>query len=160
MINSSEQVFELDCDLDTLVCWLQDNRDWAEKISLAHTKRNPLAKAILSIQGLLFPPRISVCSVTSFSVKALVYFLEPIAFNVVEGKNALEIKAGELTNDATEMGYVLRSNRIKSAFRSIIFRRNKSKINKTKQFSERYLAAFICYIKSVELPPARRLKNK
>jgi len=160
MINSREQVLELDCDLDTLICWLQDNPDWAEKISQAHTKRNPLSKIFLRIQRLLYPPRLSVSSLSSFDAKALVNFLQPIAFSIVEAENALEIKPGEATNNVKEIGYVKRSNRIKSAVRSIKFRMSMLKKIRTKQFSERYLNAFIVYINSVGLPPARRLRMK
>ena len=155
MINKAEQVFEMDCDLDTLICWLQNNQDWFEKISQVRTKKHSLSKVILRIQRFIFPPRLIMRFPGNFCVKVRGNLLQPIVFSIVEGTNALEIMAGEPINNVTQIGNTSRSIRIKSAFRFYEFRLKTAYNSKTKRFSERYLNAFVNLIQSAGLPPAK-----
>jgi len=159
MINKGEQVLEVDCDLDTLICWLQNNPDWSEKICRNQAKSYFLPKAFLRLYKLFFPSKLIMISPGRFCIKARVGILRTVSFSVEESENSLKITAGEPANNITEIGFVSRSNRVKSRLHSTLFCLNSTYRERTRKFSERYLDAFVSYIKSTGLPPARKRKK-
>ncbi len=156
MINKSDKVFKVDCDLDTLICWLQNNQDWSEKINGNHAKRYSLPKAFLRLHKLFFPPKLVMISPGRFCIQARVGILRTVSFSVEESENSLEIKAGEPANNIAEVGFVSRSSRVQTALRSTLFSLNSATKGRTTKFSEQYLDAFVGYIRSIGLPPARK----
>ncbi len=156
MINSSEQVFEVDCDLDTLVCWLQNNPDWAEKIGQTWPKRNLLYKILSGVKKLFFPAQMIMSSPNSFRVKGWVNFLMPVVFSIVEGEKTIKIKAGEMENNVKGIGFISRSNPIRSSIILNKFRWNWARKMRIQKNSRRYLHAFGDYVNRAGLPSARR----
>jgi hypothetical protein len=159
LISKSDKVFEIDCDLDTLICWLQNNPDWSEKVRSNNTKPGLLSKASSRLYKLFYPPQLKMISPGRFCIKARFGFLKPVAFSIVEAENSLEIKAGEPANNITEIGFVSRSNRVKSRLHSTLFCLNSTYRERTRKFSEQNLDAFVSYIERSGLPPARKKKK-
>ena len=156
MINGNELVYELDCDLDTLVCWLQDNPTWCEKIIRLNTKKLPLSFYPLRIQGFFLPPRLTMTSSNSFRVQMWTYWFQYVKFTIVESENGLEIMAGDVIDNDNKNGCATKSDRMRASFHFFQRQANLAKKAKEKELSEHYLIQFINLINSSGLPPARK----
>ena len=67
MIDDSEQVIEVDCDLDTLICWLQDNPDWSGKLVETNTRKTATFHTRKRNRVVRFPVQLRMSSPSRFS---------------------------------------------------------------------------------------------
>lgn len=160
MIDDSEQVIEVDCDLDTLICWLQDNPDWSGKLVKTNTRKTATIHTRRGNRVIRFPVRLRMSSPSSFCVRVRSKFLELIIFSINQSGNMLEIRAGEQPNYRADVTKVSRLNWFRSKLQKLLYQLKTENNRRTERHSQPYLEDFVDQIRSAGLPLSTKSRKE
>ncbi len=159
MIDDSEQVIEVDCDLDTLICWLQDNPDWSGKLVKTNTRKTATFHTRKRNRVVRFPVQLRMSSPSRFCVKVRSKFLELIIFSINQSGNMLEIRAGEQPNYRADVTKAYRQNWFRLKLQKLFYQLKTDLNRRTERHSQLYLEAFADQIRSAGLPLSKKSRK-